>query len=127
MIDKAERKRIEEEWAKYKYCIMERSYKFYKEISKSLSHSNISYEQFIGQINQFMSIKTDKSQILNTIYHVWGYFKKIASEEEKKQVLILINKYKNNQCSEREIKTLLYQYALKYNVTYLINSYYFNK
>lgn len=127
MIDKSERKRIEEEWAKYKYCIMERSYKFYKEISRSLSDNTISYEQFIGQIDQFMKVKTDKNQILNTIYHVWGYFKKIASEEEKNQAFILINRYRNNQCCEREIKNLLQQYALKYSVTYLLNSYYFSE
>lgn len=127
MIDKNERKHVEKEWAKYKYCIMERSYKFYKEVSKGMAADNFSYTQFINVINQFMDIETEKTQIINTIYHVWGYFKKLASEEEKNQIFTLIDNYKNDQCNEKEIKILLHDYAVKYNVTYLLNSYYFSK
>lgn len=127
MISKVERKIIDEEWAKYKYTIMERSYKVYKEISRGIGSNAYTPEQFMEVINKNLEIKPKRSQVINTIQHVWGYFKRVADEEEKAIILKLIEQYKEEKCTADEIKKVLHEYAVKYSVVYLLNSYFFSK
>ena len=127
MISKLGKKIIDEEWAKYKYTIMERSYKAYKEISQGIAGNAYNPEQFMEVINKNLKMNPERSQVINTLQHVWGYFKRVADEEEKAIILKLIEQYKEEKCAADEIKKLLHEYAVKYSVVYLLNSYFFSK
>jgi len=127
MVSKLERKIIDEEWAKYKYTIMERSYKFYKEISQGIASNAYNPEEFMEVINRYLQMQPEKRQVINTLQHVWGYFKRVADGEEKAVIFKLIEQYKEEKCTADEIKKVLHKYAVKYNVVYLLNSYFFSK
>lgn len=118
-----DKKKIEQEWAKYKYSIMEKSYKSYKIVSSNICQFN--YNEFIGMINLILAKEDDKNQIINTLYHVWGYFKKVTTAKEKAHFFNLLDLFKEEEQDLSQIKSVLYKYALKYNTSYLLNSYYF--
>lgn len=109
-----ERKHHEKEWAKYKYSVMEGSYKLYKEIQECLKQSD--YVTMYNKIDKALDITSEKD-FENTLLHVWGYFKEIATKEEKEKFF--------KQKDQKKSKAYLYKLALKYKVDYLLDSYYF--
>ena len=62
---------------------------------------------------------------VNAAQHVWGYFKKCATEDEKKDFLMMMDDYKAGKTDIEEIKKNLWELAVKYNMKYLLESYYF--
>jgi len=77
-------------------------------------------EQALDKIIASTELIEPTKQTLTTAYqHVWGYFKKICTADEKKTYLILLTKLtpENN-----ELGSFLKLLAIKYKVTYLLNS-----
>ena len=70
------------------------------------------------KIQNVRDIKESKKDFSNAILHVWGYFKKEASEIEKQGLFNILEEYmegKNNQESViKYINTLLKKYPNKY-------------
>ncbi|MBK1812980.1 YbgA family protein [Clostridium sp. YIM B02505] len=112
-------------WAKYKYCIMERSYYEYKKISKYFSEDNVKLDEIRQILGSALLMDLSKGQVINTLQHVWGYFKKIADEQEKISFFSSLKMYENDECTLQEVKVLLYELASKYNIKYLLDSFYF--
>ncbi|MCH4985853.1 DUF1722 domain-containing protein [Macrococcus sp. PK] len=73
-------------------------------------------EQIIDETCRMTPTRGSK---LNSYQHMWGYFKKIATEDEKSQYRTFIQNFDNK---ESELHTLLKQLAEKYDVQYLKNS-----
>ena len=48
-------------------------------------------------IKQAVSLPEDKGQVTNTLHHVWGYFKKYSTKEEKDKFFEMIEEYHNNK------------------------------
>ena len=74
---------------------------------------------FINErIQKIRDIKESKKDFSNAILHLWGYFKKQATEMEKQGLFNILEEYiggKNNQKSVIEyINTLLKKYPNKY-------------
>jgi UV DNA damage endonuclease len=113
-------------WAKYKYCVMERSYGQYKKISKYFSTGELNKNEFNKLISEAMEIEISKGQAINTLQHVWGYFKKICEEQEKSDFFSLLGMYEDDKCSLITVKNMLYKLSRKYEVRYLLDSFYFN-
>ncbi|MCB2288332.1 UV DNA damage repair endonuclease UvsE [Clostridium sp. CS001] len=112
---------IEKQWAKYKYVLMERNYRYYKHCSK-LVKENCSIEEFYKYTDSIISLDVDNGSFINTAEHVWGYIKNDASDREQmhfKKLLLNIEKKEN-------IKSYLKKLCDKYNAEYMLNSYYFN-
>ncbi|GAA0124358.1 YbgA family protein [Clostridium sp. ATCC 25772] len=126
MTIKEDRKNIDIIWSKYKYVVMERSYKEYKEISKNIGLNNYTYKEFNEKLNKVIKEAPMKSQVINTVHHIWGYFKKVATEEEKTCLFEMIKEFEENRKDLTEIKKLLKEYAIKYESKYLLHSYYFD-
>ncbi len=112
---------IEKQWAKYKYVLMERNYKYYKACSK-LVKENCSIEEFYEYTDEIISFDVESGSFINTAEHVWGYVKNDVNEKEKKhfEKLILDMTHKD------KVKLYLKKLCEKYNAEYIINSYYFN-
>lgn len=119
---------IYDEWAKYKYSIMEKNYIFYKECSK-LVNSDMENKvlEFYKFIDKTMLNPFDSKNYKNTVNHVYGYIKNKASEKEKTNFYNLYKSFEENPNLETGIKTkkLLHRLCKKYNVEYMLNSYYF--
>ena len=112
---------IEKQWAKYKYVLMERNYKYYKTCSK-LVKENCSIEEFYEYTDEIISCDVESGSFINTAEHVWGYVKNDVNEKEKKH----FEKLLLDMTRKDKVKLYLKKLSEKYNAEYIINSYYFN-
>ncbi len=120
-------KDLEQEWALYKYSVLEKSPRIYDEIRQLLKDkSGYPIFDFYKLIDQALGLPLEKNRAINGLDHVWGYFKKSASEKEKLKYKKYLANYKKGTYTIKALKKFLYQLALKYNSSYLLNSYYFS-
>ena len=118
MIHKNTKKECEELWAKNKYYVLSKSHKAYLDIREYLKEKEVDILSLHEKIQKVRDIKESKKDFSNAILHVWGYFKKEASEIEKQGLFNILEEYmegENNQESVIEyINTLLKKYPNKY-------------
>ena len=112
------KKECEELWAKNKYYVLSKSHKAYLDIREYLKEKEVDIAYLQEKIQSVKDIKESKKDFHNAILHVWGYFKKDASETEKQGLFIVLEEYmegKNEQESVLQyINTLLKKYPNKY-------------
>ena len=112
------KKECEELWAKNKYYVLSKSHKAYLDIREYLKEEEVDILSLHGKIQKVRDIKESKKDFSNAILHVWGYFKKEASDIEKQGLFRVLEEYmegENNQESVIEyINTLLKKYPNKY-------------
>ena len=112
------KKECEELWAKNKYYVLSKSHKTYLEIREYLKEKEVDILFLNEKIQKVRDMKESKKDFYNAILHVWGYFKKEASEIEKQGLFNILEEYmegKNNQESViKYINTLLKKYPNKY-------------
>ncbi|WP_238948441.1 UV DNA damage repair endonuclease UvsE [Clostridium sp. YIM B02569] len=124
--ENAKIKKLEEEWGRYKYKVLENSPSNYLEIRKLLKDkTQYPAVKFYNYIEDAMEEEITIGNSINTALHVWGYFKNLADDKEKMSFLKSIEDYKNGKVSIKSIKNKLFKIAVKYNESYLLNSYYF--
>lgn len=90
MNSKEERIRCQKLWAKNKYLVLSHSSKIYLEIRTYLKQEEVSLCKVSDLIKQAVSLPEDKGQVTNALHHVWGYFKKYATKEEKNHFFEMI-------------------------------------
>lgn len=121
-------KYLDIEWSRYKYLILEKSEKTYLDIRELLKDKDsVNAIHFYTLINQALRLPENVGQSINAMQHIWGYFKKIADEEERISLLSAIKEYQEGIVGVKILKKKLYKLSLKYNENYLLNSYYFNE
>ena len=112
------RRECEEVWAKNKYYVLSKSQKAYLEIREYLKEKEQDVLWLNEKIQEIRDMKESKKDFSNAILHLWGYFKKQATEMEKQGLFNILEEYmggKNNQKSVIEyINTLLKKYPNKY-------------
>ena len=112
------KKECEELWAKNKYYVLSKSHKVYLDIREYLKAKEVDIVFLQEKIQNARNLKESKKDFSNAILHVWGYFKKDASETEKQGLFIVLEEYmegKNEQESVLQyINTLLKKYPNKY-------------
>ena len=118
MNNKEERVQSQKLWAKNKYLVLSHSSKIYIEIRTYLRQEEVFRGKVIELIKQAVSLPEDKGQVTNALHHVWGYFKKYATKEEKDHFFEMIEEYHNNKYKKedliKEVKHLLNKYPNKY-------------
>lgn len=118
-VNPVEKSKKYDEWAKYKYAVMERDYYLYKECSKIIKDNSSMFE-FYKTVDFALSKPFNEGAFKNTLQHVWGYFKDKATDKEYLKFHQLYNSNEFIKC-----KSLLLKLAEKYNEEYILNSYYF--
>ena len=112
------RRECEDLWAKNKYYVLSKSHKEYLEIREYLKEKEVDIIFLNEKIQQVREMEESKKDFSNAILHVWGYFKKVASEIEKQEFFNRLEEYmdgKNSQKSVIEyINVLLKKYPNKY-------------
>lgn len=118
--------KLEQEWSRYKYSVLEKAPASYAAIRQLLKDKD-SYPatEFYSLIEEAMENEYTIGNHVNGLLHVWGYFKKPASEKEKKRFLDHIKQYQEDKIPLTRVKNMLRRLAIKYNKTYLLDSYYF--
>lgn len=117
---------LELEWSRYKYKILESSPSDYVKIRRLLYNKNdypaiLFYNLLEGALQKEVVIGNS----INAAQHIWGYFKDSATDKEKDGFLKSINAYKKRAASIKAVKNYLWRMAVKYEQTYILNSYYF--
>lgn len=112
------RRECEDLWAKNKYYVLSKSHKAYLEIREYLNEKEVDITHLNQKIEKVREMEESKKDFSNAILHVWGYFKKEASEIEKQEFFNILEEYmdgKNSQESVIEyINVLLKKYPNKY-------------
>ena len=115
---KKEKVLCQKQWAKNKYLVLSHSSKIYLEIRTYLKQEEVSLEKVNGLIKQAINLTEDKGQVTNALHHVWGYFKKFATKEEKDNFFEMIKNYHINKTTKedliKEVRCLLEKYPNKY-------------
>ncbi|WP_319470045.1 UV DNA damage repair endonuclease UvsE [uncultured Trichococcus sp.] len=117
---------LEKEWGRYKYAILERSPAIYQAI-RTLLKDKEAYpiQEFYRLIDTAFAEEIRPGYAENAAAHVWGYFKKYATDTERKQYEKNLANYRNNTGTLATLKRQLFKMAEKYEVEYLLQSLYF--
>ena len=100
---KKEKVLCQKQWAKNKYLVLSYSSKIYLEIRTYLKQEEVSLEKVDKLIKQAINLPEDKGQVTNALHHVWGYFKKSATKEEKDNFFELIEDYHINKTTKEDL------------------------
>lgn len=118
-------KLLQEEWARYKYWVMERSPGIYQQIRNLFRKPPVSAMAFYELVQAALSLEENKMHRMVAAEHVWGYVKDQATPKEKQQFQTLKQSYLTGEKPLSTLKTKLYDLAKKYQQQYLLDSYYF--
>lgn len=118
---------LEQEWAAHKYAILEKDPATYQKIRTLLKQKeDPDADLFHALMEEAYLQKDHQGRQNNAVLHVWGYFKNLASPEEKAVFEMKHSLWLSHQESLNYLKKELYGLALKYNQVYLLNSTYFD-
>ena len=116
------KKECEELWAKNKYYVLSKSHKAYLDIREYLKEKEVDIAYLQGKIQSVKDIEESKKDFNNAILHVWGYFKKDASETEKQGLFVLLEEYMEGENSQEAVIQYLNALLKKYPNKYLQES-----
>ena len=112
------KKECEELWAKNKYYVLSKSHKVYLNIREYLKEKEVDIAYLQEKIQSAKDIEESKKDFHNAILHVWGYFKKDASQTEKQGLFDILEEYregkKNQESVIQYLNALLKKYPNKY-------------
>ena len=112
------KKECEELWAKNKYYVLSKSHKAYLNIREYLKEKEVDIAYLQEKIQSAKDIEESKKDFHNAILHVWGYFKKEASETEKQGLFAILEEYREGKNSQEAViqylNALLKRYPNKY-------------
>jgi uncharacterized protein YbgA (DUF1722 family)/uncharacterized protein YbbK (DUF523 family) len=108
----------------YKYLIYAKSQKFYKELGVLVAnHEKKSLDEILSLYKEsFLKAISEKSTIkktYNVLLHIFGYFKKNISKEEKELLLLTMEEYKDGIVPLITIVKMFKIYIGKYDIKYL--------
>ncbi len=119
-------KDAEKEWSRYKYLVLGKSSNSYLQIRDILKDKkNFSAINFYNIIDGALKEKENKDSEINALQHAWGYLKNESTKKEKATFLTEVEKYKNSGITLQKVKKSLFKMVSKYNIGYLLKSYYF--
>lgn len=120
-----DRKLLEQEWARYKYLVMEHSSLHYKSIAKYFNTGDINARTFYLMVEEALQTVPTQEQVLTAAQHIWGYFNKLATTREKRGWEENMAQFQKGEIKKTRLKAYLNRLASKYMVECLLESYYF--
>ncbi|WP_419895244.1 DUF1722 domain-containing protein [Macrococcus psychrotolerans] len=118
-MNKESRKQVERLWKQEKYKVMYFSQRQYLLIRQELNNGLDEPQVLEDIIEETYNMQPSEGSMRNSFEHMWGYFKKIAAEEEKAYFFSLLTDVSRN---DRDIKSYLLLLATRYRVSYLLQS-----
>ncbi|RRJ35865.1 DUF1722 domain-containing protein, partial [Pseudomonas aeruginosa] len=79
-------------------------------------------EEIRMMIEHAITIEPSQGSVINAYDHMWGYFKKLATDEEKQSAQTLKQQFVNHDVSIHDLMSFLNILAIKYEVHYLQQS-----
>ena len=109
-------------WAKNKYLVLSHSSKIYLEIRQYLKSDLVEAAHVQDLINQAIALPENRGQVCNAFQHIWGYFKKKATDAERKDYMLLLDRYRFAQASKQDLITKTRELLERYPNAYLQHS-----
>ena len=116
------KKECEELWAKNKYYVLSKSHKAYLNIREYLKEKEVDIAYLQEKIQSAKDIEESKKDFHNAILHVWGYFKKEASETEKQGLFAILEEYREGKNNQEAVIQYLNALLKRYPNEYLQES-----
>ena len=115
----------------HKLQVMSHSQKHYRDMGRLVARVKeipleSLYEQYEALFMQALFLKATVKKNVNVLQHMAGYFKKLLSKDEKKELLEVIEQYHKNYIPLIVPITLVNHYVRKYEQEYLKKQYYLN-
>ena len=109
-------------WARNKYLVLSHSCNIYIEIRQYLKNEEVEVSYVQNLIDRACQIPEHRGQVCNAFQHIWGYFKKKATETERKDYMLLLDRYRFGQASQADLITKTRDLLDRYPNTYLQHS-----
>ncbi|MEZ7598391.1 YbgA family protein [Streptococcus mitis] len=109
-------------WARNKYLVLSHSSNIYNEIRQYLKNGQVEVSLVQEMIDRACQIPEHRGQVCNAFQHIWGYFKKKATEAERKDYMLLLNRYRFGQASKEDVIAKTRDLLENYPNTYLQHS-----
>ena len=109
-------------WARNKYLVLSHSSNIYNEIRQYLKNEEVEVSQVQEMIDRACQIPEHRGQVCNAFQHIWGYFKKKATDAERKDYMLLLDRYPFGQGSKEDLIAKTRDLLELYPNTYLQNS-----
>lgn len=117
-----EKNQAQKLWAHYKYEVLAQSPKIYLDIRNYLKQEESEPTQVQAMIEQAQSLPENRSHYTVAFQHIWGYFKKKASPQEKADFLFDLDRYQAGQISSQQIIQQIQRLLAAYPNPYLQQS-----
>ena len=109
-------------WARNKYLVLSHSSNIYNEIRQYLKKEVVEVSHVQEMIERACQITEQRGQVCNAFQHIWGYFKKKATDAERKDYMLLLDSYRFGQASKEDLITKTRDLLDRYPNTYLQHS-----
>ena len=109
-------------WARNKYLVLSHSSIIYNEIRQYLKNEQVEVSQVQEMIDRACQIPEHRGQVCNAFQHIWGYFKKKATDVERKEYMLLLDRYRFGQASKEDLIAKTRVLLDRYPNTYLQHS-----
>ena len=109
-------------WAENKYLVLSHSGNIYKDIRQYLKQEVVEVSQVQEMIDRACQIPEHRGQVCNAFQHIWGYFKKKATETERKDFMFLLERYHSGYATKEELIAKTRELLERYPNSYLQNS-----
>ena len=109
-------------WARNKYLVLSHSSNIYNEIRQYLKNEEVEVSHVQELIDRACQIPEHRGQVCNAFQHIWGYFKRKATDAERKDYMLLLDRYRFGQASKEELIAQTRDLLGRYPNTYLQHS-----
>jgi hypothetical protein len=109
-------------WARNKYLVLSHSSNIYQEIRQYLKQEKVEVSMVKEMIDRACQIPEHRGQVCNAFQHIWGYFKKKATDTERKDYMLLLDRYCFGQASKEDVIAKTRELLERYPNTYLQHS-----
>lgn len=112
------KKEAQQLWARHKYFVLSRSQNQYRAIRAYLKSDSVDYDTVYQMIVQAYHMDENRGEMINCAMHLWGYFKRVATPQEKEQYMVLLASYQAEKVTQHNLlhffKTMLEHYPNRY-------------
>ena len=109
-------------WARNKYLVLSHSSTIDNEIRQYLKNEQVELSKVQEMIDRACQIPEHRGQVCNAFQHIWGYFKKKATDAERKDYMLLLDRYRFGQASKEDLIAETRGLLDRYPNTYLQHS-----
>ena len=109
-------------WARNKYLVLSHSSNIYNDIRQYLKNEEVELNLVQELIDRACQIPEHRGQVCNAFQHIWGYFKKKATDAERKDYMLLLDRYRFGQASKQDLIAKTRELLERYPNTYLQHS-----